>query len=175
VKCCHIKVHFCNSFAQVDELQKCKNENVRLQSENASLEKELEALKEKMSELAAENHNLKDDLNRLPGMEEFEHLKEHMTLLIHENKNLRTEVGLQKRKDLIDACTCRRFSTCSNKMQEGIMKGEKIVFSGIGRRTKKNCNCDRGIVRRPLQKWSNNLLLDFQAERARSASEEQIK
>jgi chromosome segregation ATPase len=38
-------------------------------SETVEHEKELEILKQKILELTAENHNLKDDLNRLPGME----------------------------------------------------------------------------------------------------------
>lgn len=57
------------SVAQMGELMKCKNENIGLRSKTAELEKELEILKQKILMLAAENHNLKDDLNRLPGME----------------------------------------------------------------------------------------------------------
>jgi chromosome segregation ATPase len=57
------------SMAQMGELQRCRSENSGLRSETAELQKELEILKQKIMELAAENHNLKDDLNRLPGME----------------------------------------------------------------------------------------------------------
>jgi chromosome segregation ATPase len=39
-----------------------------LSSKTTELEKELEIQKQKILVLAAENHNLKDDLNRLPGM-----------------------------------------------------------------------------------------------------------
>lgn len=57
------------SVAQMGELLRCTSENSGLRCETAELEKELEILKQKILELAAENHNLKDDLNRLPGME----------------------------------------------------------------------------------------------------------
>lgn len=56
------------SLVQRDELQRCKLTNIELTNENVDLHKEIETLKEKVSELAAENHNLKGDLNRLPGM-----------------------------------------------------------------------------------------------------------
>jgi cell division protein FtsB len=57
------------SVAQMGELLRHGSENSGPRSETAELEKELEILKQKILELAAENHNLKDDLNRLPGME----------------------------------------------------------------------------------------------------------
>jgi regulator of replication initiation timing len=53
---------------QMDELQRCKLTNIELTNETSELQKEIETLKEKVSELLAENHNLKGDLNRLPGM-----------------------------------------------------------------------------------------------------------
>jgi cell division protein FtsB len=53
---------------QADELQRCKLTNVELTNEIADLQKEIETLKEKVSQLGAENHDLKGDLNRLPGM-----------------------------------------------------------------------------------------------------------
>lgn len=56
------------SLIQRDELQRCKLTNIELTNETADLHKEIETLKEKVSELLAENHNLKGDLNRLPGM-----------------------------------------------------------------------------------------------------------
>jgi len=56
------------SLIQRDELQRCKFTNTELTNENVDLHKEIETLKQKVSELVAENHNLKGDLNRLPGM-----------------------------------------------------------------------------------------------------------
>jgi chromosome segregation ATPase len=55
------------SVAQTGELMRCRSENVGLRSKTAEQETELEILKQKILVLAAENHNLKDDLNRLPG------------------------------------------------------------------------------------------------------------
>jgi len=55
------------SLVQRDELQRCKLTNIELTNETVDLHKEIETLKEKVSELLAENHNLKGDLNRLPG------------------------------------------------------------------------------------------------------------
>jgi hypothetical protein len=56
------------SLVQRDELQRCKLTNIELTNETVDLHKEIETLKGKVSELVAENHNLKGDLNRLPGM-----------------------------------------------------------------------------------------------------------
>jgi chromosome segregation ATPase len=55
------------SLVQRDELQRCKLTNIELTNETVDLHKEIETLKEKVSELVAENHILKGDLNRLPG------------------------------------------------------------------------------------------------------------
>jgi chromosome segregation ATPase len=57
------------SVTQMNELLRCRSENSELRSETAELEKELEILKQRILDLAAENRKLKDDLNRLPGME----------------------------------------------------------------------------------------------------------
>ena len=56
------------SLVQRDELQRCKLTNIELTNETVDLHKEIETLKEKVSKLVAENHILKGDLNRLPGM-----------------------------------------------------------------------------------------------------------
>jgi phage shock protein A len=57
------------SVAQMGELLRCRSENSGLRSESVEFEEEVEILKRKIRELTAENHNLKGDLNRLPGME----------------------------------------------------------------------------------------------------------
>ncbi|PNF22692.1 hypothetical protein B7P43_G07122 [Cryptotermes secundus] len=127
------------SVAQMGELLRHRSENSGLRSETAELEKELEILKQKILELAAENHNLKDDLNRLPGtpdelagqvQKELDVLKQMDVSIM---KKLDTEEpGLSE--DV--ACTCAVSSTVlsqvlSKALREGISALKVSEFSII--------------------------------------------
>ncbi|XP_069680061.1 A-kinase anchor protein 9-like isoform X4 [Periplaneta americana] len=56
-----------STIAKLDKFQKYESELMELQSDKDTLKKEIELLKEKLSECAAENNELKEELGKLPG------------------------------------------------------------------------------------------------------------
>jgi cell division protein FtsB len=145
---------------------------------------ELEALKEQVSKLAAENHKLKDDLNRLPSMEVYEIMKEDIVQLMYENVILRRE--LEERKDSADRFIMHALEEGSGhdptKCEEDFERerGSGQYFQPQVEKLKQTA----AVTEAQLEDLSNklasaevkeDLLHNLQAKRGSNASEEQIE
>lgn len=60
-----------STIAKLDKFQKYESEVTELRSENDTLKKEIELLKKKLSECAAENNELREEFGKLPGKNNF--------------------------------------------------------------------------------------------------------
>ncbi|XP_069677410.1 putative leucine-rich repeat-containing protein DDB_G0290503 isoform X2 [Periplaneta americana] len=116
------------TIAKLDKFQKYESELMELRSEKDTLKKEIELLKEKLSECAAENNELKEELGKLPGTpdELAGQVKKELDMLTQMDTHITKELIPEGSVSDDGICTCTLPSPGLSQILN------KILRDGIG-------------------------------------------